>query len=205
MASDFEISRATGKCAATGREFQENEFYHAVLFESAEGFERRDYALEAWEGPPDNCVCHWKARVPPKQKKPATITVDSSILINLFCRLEDESSEMRQKFRFVLALLLMRKRLIRFEQAVRGAGGEYWQVRLVQDQSIQQVLNPHLTEAEIERLSKQLTAILSGDVSAIAELDEEAVDDEAGVDGAAGEMDDTGSPSDEPPSGSAAE
>jgi hypothetical protein len=172
MANEYEISRATGKCAATGREFKENEFYHAALFESAEGFERKDFCVEAWSGPPEGCFCHWKGRIPTREKKPATIAVDSSILMNLFCRLEDDSSEMRQKFRFVLALLLMRKRLLRFEQAIRNENREYWQVRLVQEQSIQQVLNPHLSEQEIDGLSAQLTAILSGDVAAIAQLEE---------------------------------
>lgn len=173
MANDYEISRASGKCAATGRAFNENEFYYAALFESGEGFERRDYSVEAWSGPPENCFCYWKGRVPPREKKPTTIVIDNSILMNLFSRLEDDSSPMRQKFRFVLALLLMRKRLLRFEQAIRNENQEYWQVRVVQEQSIQQVLNPHLSEQEIEQLSAQLTAILSGDASAITRLEEE--------------------------------
>jgi len=173
MANDYEISRASGKCAATGRTFKENEFYYAALFESPLGFERRDYSLEAWSGPPENCFCYWKGRVPTREKKPNTIVIDNSILMHLFCRLEDDSSPMRQKFRFVLALLLMRKRLVRFEQAIRNEAQEYWQVRLVQEQSIQQVLNPHLSEQEIEQLSAQLTAILSGDASAITQLEED--------------------------------
>lgn len=174
MANDYEISRTTGKCAATGREFKKNDFYYAALFDSPQGFERKDYSLDAWTGPPENCFCYWKGRVPVREKKPTTIAIDNSILMNLFCRLEDDSSEMRQKFRFVLALLLMRKRLVRFEKAIRSEDREYWQVRLVAEQSVQQVLNPHLSEQEIERLSGQLTAILSGDVAAIAELEEEA-------------------------------
>ncbi|HOA74438.1 MAG TPA: hypothetical protein PL151_03595 [Phycisphaerae bacterium] len=172
MANDYEISRVTGKCAVTGREFQENEFYHAALFETPEGFERKDYSIEAWTGPPEGCFCHWKGRIPPREKKPVTIAVDSSVLMNLFCRLEDDNSEMRQKFRFVLALLLMRKRLLRLEQTIREEGREYWQMRLVQEQTVQRVLNPHLSEQEIDGLSAQLSAILSGDVAAIAQLEE---------------------------------
>lgn len=174
MANDYEISRATGKCAVSGREFKEQEFYYAALFETAEGFERREYSVESWTGPPENCFCYWKGRVPTREKKPATIAIDNSILMNLFTRLEDDSSEMRQKFRFVLALLLMRKRLVRFEKALSKEGREYWQLRIVQEQSVQEVLNPHLSQQEIEGLSAQLTAILSGDVAAIAALEEEA-------------------------------
>jgi hypothetical protein len=174
MANEYEISRVTGKCASSGRDFAEGEIYFAALFDTLQGFERKDYSVEAWSGPPEGCFCFWKGRVPTREKKPATIAIDNSILMNLFCRLEDDTSPMRQKFRFVLALLLMRKRLVRFEQAVRNEGQEFWQVRLVQEQSVQQVLNPHLSEAEIEGLSAQLTAILSGNSAAIAELEEEA-------------------------------
>ena len=181
MANDYEISRVTGKCASTGRAFVEGETYFAALFDTPQGFERKDYSVEAWSGPPEGCFCFWKGKVPTREKKPTTIAIDNSILMNLFCRLEDDTSPMRQKFRFVLALLLMRKRLVRFEQAFRNEGQESWQVRLVQEQSVQQVLNPHLSEAEVDGLSAQLTAILSGNSAAIAELEEEARAEDPGA------------------------
>lgn len=176
MTSDFEISRATGKCAQTGRPFAEGQSYYAVLFERPEGLERIDYSEEAWTGPPEGAFCYWKARVPVRERKPTTIAVDSSVLVNLFSRLEDETSETKQQFRFVLALLLMRKRLLRFEKAVREDDQEFWQMRLVADQSIHQVLNPQLGAEQVERLNAQLTAILSGDVQAIHSLEEDSVE-----------------------------
>jgi len=174
MTSEFEISRATGKCAQTGRPFAEGQMYYAVLFERPEGLVRMDYSEEAWTGPPEGTFCYWKARVPVRERKPTTIAVDSSVLVNLLNRLEDEPSEMKQQFRFVLALLLMRKRLLRFEKAVRDGEQEFWQMRLVADQSLHQVLNPQLTPEHVERLNAQLIAILSGDARAIHSLEDDS-------------------------------
>lgn len=171
MAGDWEISKATGRCTATGREFAEGEVYFAALLETPEGFERRDCAADAWTGPPEGCFCYWRARVPVREKKPRTISIDSAMLTHLFLRLEDEESEMRQQFRFVLALLLMRKRLLKFEETVRDGEQEYWQLRLVTEQSVHRVLNPHLTDDQVDRLGAQLTALLSGEVHAIESLD----------------------------------
>lgn len=173
MANEWEIARGSGKCASVGRDLTEGEFYYAALFEQPEGFVRKDFSVEAWSGPPEGCFCFWKSRVPTREKKPSIIAVDNVLLINLFCRLEEDNSEMRQKFRFVLALLLMRKRLVRMERTIREDDREYWQMRLLADQSVHRVLNPNLTTTEVEQLNAQLAAILGGDSSAISAMEEE--------------------------------
>ena len=172
MANEWEFSRTTGSCAATGRELAEGESYYAVLFETPEGFERKDYTLEAWSGPPQGSYCYWRARVPVREKKSGPVAVDHALLTHFFLRLEDEDSQIKQQFRFVLALLLMRKRHLKFERAVQEGGREYWQVRLVREQSEHKVLNPRLSDQEVQHLSEQLTAILSGDAEAIESLGE---------------------------------
>lgn len=177
MANEWEIARGTGKCSAVGRDLAEGEFYYAALFEQPEGFVRKDFSIESWSGPPEGCFCYWKARVPTREKKPSNIAVDNGLLVNLFCRLEEDSSEMRQKFRFVLALLLMRKRLLRMERTVREDDREYWQMRLTAEQSVHRVLNPNLNAAEVERLNAQLGAILSGDSSVISAMEEQVADE----------------------------
>lgn len=172
MTSDFEFAKATGKCAVTERPFNEGESYFAVLIEEQDGFVRRDYSSEAWTGPPAGCYCFWRARVPVKSRKSA-IAVDLNLLVHLFQRLEGDESPARQQFRFVLALLLMRKRLLRFESTRREGGDlEQWSMRLVSDQSLHQVVNPSLTEEQIGALNQQLTALLSGEVEAIAGIEE---------------------------------
>ncbi len=167
---EYEIARGSGRCTATARELAEGEVYYAVLFETNEGFERRDFAADAWTGPPQGHFCYWRAKVPPRHRKPGTVVVDHPLLTSFFCRLEDQKSELRQQFRFVLALLLMRKRILKLDGTVREGDRESWRLRLVADQSEHLVLNPRLSDEQIERLSAQLTAILSGDAMMIEAL-----------------------------------
>lgn len=171
MANDWELARTTGQCAVTGRAFAEGEAFYVALFETPAGIERRDYGLESWSGPPEGSFCHWRGHIAVRTKKPAALEIDPQMLTQLFVGLEDDPSETKQQFRFVLALLLMRKRLLRFEQADREGGLEYWQMRLVADKSLHRVLNPRLTDEHIARLSAQLTALLSGEIEAVEVLE----------------------------------
>lgn len=171
MANEWEVARATGRCAVTGRSFAEGQAYYAALFENPTGFERRDYSTESWTGPPEGCFCYWRGRVPVRDKKGAVLTFDAETLTRLFLNLEEEESEARQQFRFVLALLLMRKRLLRFEGSHREGDREYWQMRLMADKSLHPVMNPRLTDEQVGRLSEQLKALLTDGVESFELLE----------------------------------
>jgi len=164
MMVDWEVQRTSGRCAVSGRELREGEEFYAVLFDRNGTLERVDCSLEAWTGPPEGAFCFWKSRVPVREKK-KQLWVDDDVLVHLFCRLADETAESRVHFRFVLALLLMRKKLLKYEQTLHEGGREYWQMRLVRDSSggsIYRVENPQLSDQQIEAVGAQLTAILHG-------------------------------------------
>ena len=184
MANDYEFSRTSGKCRATDRPLAEGEVYYTVLSEGPEGLERHDYSLDVWEGPPSECFCYWRARIRTSDRNKGPAAIDHEVLTHLFLSLEDDDSSVKQEFRFVLALLLLRKRLLRLERSISEGDEEYWQMRLVRDQSGHRVLNPKLTEGAVERLSVQLTAILGGEVDAIESLDRaEVAESPEGADG----------------------
>jgi len=154
----------TGRCTVTGRFFDEGEEFITALFEDGESFRREDYSLSAWEGPPDACYCHFKSRAPVKEKK-RRLLVDDDVLTNFFRRLADETIPVRVQFRFVLALILMRKRLLRYESSEVVDGVEVWSMTAVRDQSKHRVTNPHLTDDQTDGVSRELSAILHGDTA----------------------------------------
>ena len=175
----WDVARCAGVCVATGRELAEGEEHYAVLFEDGEGFRREEYALEAWDGPPPGAFCFFKSRVPVREKK-KRLLVDDDVLINFFTRLADEQQESRVHFRFVLALILMRKRILRYEETEIVEGNELWLMRLVRDKDgpLHRVVNPQLNDAQIEQVSRELGAILHGDAGAwgdASDTDEPAV------------------------------
>ena len=171
--SDYEIAHQTGVCAVTQRTLQPGEQFYAVLFETPDGFERRDYSAEAWENPPEHSFSYWKSRVPQKQEK-KRLFVNNDVMIDILLRLADREEEVKQHFRFVLSLILMRKRLLKYEQTVHEEGVEFWHMRLTRDQSLQAVVNPRMTDDQIAVVSAELGAILHGDSTAFERFDADA-------------------------------
>lgn len=162
--SDYEVSRPTGRCAVSGRAFEEGEEFYTAVFESPEGLERRDYAPEAWQGPPEGALCHFKSRMPLKDAPKRTF-VDDDVLIDFFLRLADAEAGPKLRFRFVLSLILMRKRLLKYETTLREAGREVWRLRLTRDKGLHRVINPSMNEAEIADVSARLGSLLHADVA----------------------------------------
>ena len=159
----WEVELTRGRCAVTGRTIEEGEEFYTVLFEEGESFRRVDYCLEAWKGPPDGAYCHFKTRVPVKEQR-KKLLVSDEMLISFFTRLAEETESVRVQFRFVIALMLMRKRLLRYGGSTVDEGKEVWDMTLVRDHSAHRVENPRLTDDQIEGVSRQLSAILHEDM-----------------------------------------
>ncbi len=160
--ADYELTRTTGQCSVTGRAFNEDEAFYSVVIETAEGFERRDIAEDRWDGPPEDAVCHFKTKIT-KKDQPRKMFVDDDVLINFFLRVADSTEPLKLRFRFVLSLILLRKRLVRYERTIREADAEYWEMKLMRDKSLHKVFNPSMNDAEIEAVTGELGAILHGD------------------------------------------
>lgn len=159
--SDFEISRPTGKCCVTNLAFEEEQEFFTVVVETETRLERRDYSLDAWTGPPEGALCYYKTRMP-KRNQPKRLLVDDSALVSFFKALADAAHPTKQRFRFVLALILLRKRLLKYERTMRENDAEIWEMRLVREKSIHRVHNPVLREDEIAAVSAELGSILHG-------------------------------------------
>ncbi len=170
----WEVEPAVGRCASTGRPIEEGEEFYSVLFEDGDSFKRADYCLDSWEKPPEGAFCHFKSRVPVKEKK-KQLLVNNDVLTSFFMRLEEETEAVRVQFRFVIALMLMRKRILRYEGSVVEDAAEVWEMTLTRDHSKHRVVNPRLTDDQIEGVSKQLSAILHEDMGewALGESDSE--------------------------------
>jgi hypothetical protein len=175
MVQEWEVQPAAGRCAITGRKLQEGEEFYSALFEDGETFRRVDYSPESWKGPPEGSYCHFKSRMPVKEKR-KKLLVDNDILSSFFLRLADDAEPARVQFRFVLALILMRKRLLRYEGSKVEAGVEVWRMILMTDRSEHRVVNPRLTDEQIEGVSSQLSAILHGDMGEWATVGDRTAD-----------------------------
>lgn len=160
---EWEINKPLGQCYGTGRKIEYGEEYFGALVETGEGLQRRDFCADYWEEEKPNVFCYWKTRLPhPSQKK--QIFVDDEMLLAFFERLGKETEQEKVNFRFVLALILMRKRRLKYDATRVEDAKEIWRLRIVGEKQIVEVINPHLDEEQIEQLSSQIGQILQADL-----------------------------------------
>ncbi len=163
--ADKQIERFQGRCARTDAPLNEGDVFYSVLYEDGDSFRREDYCEKSWDGPPPDAYCWFRSRVPSRDEKPKKkVFVDDNLLIEFFKRLADDTQLVRQQFRFVLALILMRKRLLKYVQTVTDNEQETWQMRFPKNDDIHDVINPRLQDDEIESVSQQLGMVLHADM-----------------------------------------
>jgi len=164
--SDWEINKPLGQCFGSGRRIEHGQEYFGALVVAEEGLQRRDFCAEYWLSEKPDVFCHWKTRLPePGQKK--QLFVDDQMLMSFFERLARETDQEKVDFRFVLTLILMRKRLLKYSESRTEDGKEIWRLRIPGDKTAEgmvEVVNPHLDAEQIEQLSSQMGEILHTDL-----------------------------------------
>jgi hypothetical protein len=156
---EWEIAKPLGNCSGTGNEINPGDEYIGALLETSEGLQRRDFCLDYWLENKPAVYCHWKTKIPlPDQKK--QIFVDDEMLMAFFERLEKETDQEKLNFRFVLTLILMRKRKLKYDSTRIEADNEIWRLKITGTDDFAEVLNPQIDEEQIEQLSSQIGQIL---------------------------------------------
>jgi len=111
---DYEIGRCTRHCAVSGRELKPGEEFYSALVDQGAGSSRMDYAREVWEGPPPGAVGWWKSHIPDPNSQKLT-WAPNDVMLDFFDELAEQPD--RQDVRYVLALLLVRRRVMRLEES----------------------------------------------------------------------------------------
>ncbi len=119
---DYEIQRCTRSCAASGKELTPGEEFYSVLIAQGAELKRYDYSAEAWQGPPEEAVGWWKSQMPSPTSK-RIHWAPNDVMLHFFEQIESQPE--KQDMRYVLALLLVRRRVLRLEDQQRDEqGGE---------------------------------------------------------------------------------
>jgi hypothetical protein len=117
---DFEVQRFTRRCAVTERELTPGETFYSALIPAGSKVERHDYSSEAWQGPPEESLGWWKSQVPTTETKTPQ-WAPNDVMLDLFERLAELPE--RGDMRYVLALLLIRRRVLRLEDTEKNEHG----------------------------------------------------------------------------------
>lgn len=136
----------------------------AAVKETSTGLERQDVCLDAWKDcPREGLLAFWQATMPqPNAKK--KVFVDDEVLKQIFENLTEAEEPAKLNFRFVLALILMRKRIIVYERTRYEKNREIWSVRFRGKDEMMDLFNPQLDEQRIAEVTQHLGEILNEEV-----------------------------------------
>jgi hypothetical protein len=155
----YQIQPSSRRCCVTGRELKPGERYFSVLLEVEGKLVRQDYAPEAWPGPPGEAFSFWMGKVP-EQEGPHRPPINDALLLDCFTRLENDARPDRVNFRYVLALLLLRRKRLKFEEARTDHEREILRLRCSQSRVVHEVVNPRLTDEELATVQDEVYQVL---------------------------------------------
>jgi hypothetical protein len=160
---DYEVQRCTRHCATSGRELREGEEFFSALVSEAGAVRRIDVAAEHWRGPPAGALGSWKSRMPDRGAQRARLA-PSEVLLQLFAELEGDAAN--ADMRYVLALLLVRRRIMRIEEAERShQGSKELQLYCPRDESRHFVAQADPPPERIAEIQQQLSGLLFADAT----------------------------------------
>lgn len=157
--TDYQIKPNTRRCALTGRELKPGDRYFTALLDEGHHWERQDFAPEAWQGPPQGTFSFWTGHVPAVADQ-ARPKFDDDLLEDCFHRLADHLEPSKINFRYVAALLLVRRRRLKLEETVREEGQERLRLRDLRNGACHEVINPGLDEASMSEVQDEIFKVL---------------------------------------------
>ena len=168
MAREYNISKTDCLCRGCQKHLEPGCELVATVREVGEELQRQDFCLDCWSQRAQHDEAEllgvWHGRVPTAAEK-KKLLVDDELLVNLFQRLEQADTPAKVNFRFVLALILMRKKLLIYDRSrPTPEGGEVWTMHVKGSEEPLEVIDPHLDADQIAEVSQHLGAILEGEL-----------------------------------------
>ena len=162
---DFDVQRCTRRCAATDRELKAGETCYSVLVQQGSNVVRRDYAAEAWPGPPEQSLGWWKAVVPEGAAQ-RVAWAPNDLMLDYFDRLEERPD--KADVRYVLALLLVRRRLLRHDESATARTDDDQLVLFCPRNEREYRVPAVLPDDErVKEIQQELSSLLFGDGQAM--------------------------------------
>ena len=191
MATTWSIARRQGSCSDTGRAFADGERHASILGVHEGALQRTDVCIDAWKvrqaritaGDEPEPLFLWFTRHEEERKK--TVQLDLESLDRLFVELEGRQELQVRELRYVLCLLLMRKRRAKVEKVLREGEDESFVVKRPREEQRYKVYVYDFEPERLDQVRAQLQAIFDGAEGphgirlGLEDEDEDQVDGEA--------------------------
>ena len=175
MTQDWTIQGRSHACSATGRDFAAGEFFYTLLFDEPAGFRREDWCEEAFKARPADAAApfsFWRMKYQPPAPPPPE-ALGKQTAEDLLRRYMDEQTPQHTNARYLLAVMLERKRLLKEVEVKRGDEGQL--TRIYEHSKTGEVFivpDPQLRLDQLAALQVELSGLLSPETVSLAPISE---------------------------------
>lgn len=159
---DYHLKPIGKTCAATGSELVPGSVCHSVLIERDGQLVRLDFSEAGWTGPPAGTIGLWKCTVP-ENEQPKAKPLDTEALMRYFEQMSEDGNPAQDKFRYVVALLLLQKKRLKLEGSRFDGETEFLEFIGSQGEGPYEVRDARLADGEIQQLQQELNAHLTSE------------------------------------------
>ncbi len=110
---DYSISKSTRRCAVSGRSLAPDESYFSMIVAEGDDVTRIDIAASDWQGPSEVAIGWWRNKMPSAAARKLRPAPNAVLLDTLSDLLERPG---KSELAYLLALLLVRRRVLQEEQ-----------------------------------------------------------------------------------------
>ena len=159
--TEWDIQSRADACAACQRPFTDKEAYHTFLRMEASGYHRRDLCGTCYlDAPRDGVLSYWQGeyKSPPP---PLPEAIEKETAETLLRKLVESTDPAHAAARYILAVMLERKRVLKHRDTVREQNGNellvYEHARTGESFTIP---DPHLRLDQLAQVQQQITTAL---------------------------------------------
>jgi len=171
MTQDWTIQSRGHHCTATRHQFAEGEPFYTLLFDDKTGYRREDLCEEAWKARPLDAPApysFWKTKYnPPPPPTPEALgrqTAEDLLRTYMSEQLPESADKARHMAaaRYLLAVMLERKRILKEVEVKRGADGTITRIyEHGKSGEVFVVPDPQLRLDEIEQVQIEVASLLA--------------------------------------------
>jgi len=159
--SDWRIQRREGACGRCGQAFADGDPFFSVLQLESEPLQREDLCPKCFEDPREvGGLLFWRTRH--LEDRRARFAVDFEAIEELFLALEGRREGRQPELRYLLSLLLLRKRRLKLVGVRRHAEGEVLCLRRPRRQEEFEVQVFELDSERAQALRAELARVFEG-------------------------------------------
>jgi hypothetical protein len=167
MRDEYFIETSRKACRECGRQFDPAEEYVSAVFEvptspeHPHGMARMDFCQQHWPANRPEYLAFWMTRAPvPEVPAKRPLVIDDARLLDVFFRLKDIEDPAKLDLRYVVGLMLIRRRRLKVEGTRRRGDHSFMLVRKSRDKEIHELLDRPLSDEAIAAVSREIGSLM---------------------------------------------